>query len=125
MPAPFYIVGPTAVGKSRLAAEVAARRGAEIVGADAFQIYAGFDLLTAKPPLADRRGVPHHLIGTVPTGETYNVARFLEDARRCLAEINQRGNPAIVVGGTGLYVKALTHGLSPSAGGRPVDARRT
>lgn len=113
MSAPFYIVGPTAVGKSRLAVEVAARCGAEIVGADAFQLYAGFDLLTAKPSLADRQRVPHHLIGTVSPSETYNVARYLDDARRSLDEIAGRGKPVIVVGGTGLYVKALTHGLSP------------
>ena len=113
MPAPFFIVGPTAVGKSRLAAEVAARFGAEIIGADAFQIYAGFDLLTAKPSMAERHGVPHHLISTVSLGETYNVARYLEEARQCLAAISERGKPAVVVGGTGLYVKALTHGLSP------------
>ncbi len=112
MPAPFFIVGPTAVGKSRLAVEVAARFDAEILGADAFQIYAGFGLLTAKPSLAQQRGVPHHLIGAVAPTQTYNVARYLEDAQVVLALVAQRGNPAIVVGGTGLYVKALTHGLS-------------
>ena len=113
MSAPFFIVGPTAVGKSSLAVKVAARCGAEIIGADAFQIYDGFDLLTAKPSQEDRRCVPHHLLGTVSPGTTYNVARYLEDAQRCLASVFGRGKPAMVVGGTGLYVKALTHGLSP------------
>ena len=102
----------TAAGKSSLAVEVAARCGAEIVGADAFQVYAGFDLLTAKPPAMERSRVPHHLIGTVPPTETYNVAWYLEDARTCLEAIHRRGKPAVVVGGTGLYIKALTHGLS-------------
>ena len=113
MSAPFFIVGPTAVGKSSLAMQVAARCGAEIIGADAFQVYQGFDLLTAKPGLAERREVPHHLIGTVSPAVTYNVARYLEDAQRCLQATSLRGKPVIVVGGTGLYVKALTHGLSP------------
>ncbi len=113
MSAPFFIVGPTAVGKSSLAMEVAARCGAEIVGADAFQVYDGFDLLTAKPSAAERTRVPHHLIGTVSPVTAYNVARYLADARQCLDSIENRGKPALVVGGTGLYVKALTHGLSP------------
>ncbi len=113
MPTPFFIVGPTGVGKSSLAVKVAARCGAEIVGADAFQVYRGFDLLTAKPTPAERGQVPHHLIGTVSPATTYNVARYLDDAHRCLESIFRRNKPAMVVGGTGLYVKALTHGLSP------------
>ena len=120
MPAPFFMVGPTAVGKSSLAVKVAERCGAQIVGADAYQVYAGFALLTAKPSPEEQRRVPHHLIGTVSPAETYNVARYLEDARRCLASIFERGKPAIVVGGTGLYVKALTHGLSPLPEADPV-----
>ena len=107
------MVGPTAVGKSGLAVEVAARCGAEIVGADAFQVYAGFDLLTAKPSPSEWAKVRHHLIGIIPPGENYNVARYLNDAETCLRLIQGTGKPAIVVGGTGLYLKALTHGLSP------------
>ena len=113
MPAPFFMVGPTAVGKSSLAVEVAARCGAEIVGADAFQVYVGFDLLTGKPSATERARVKHHLIGTTPPTEVYNVARYLNDAETCLRAIFGEGKPVIVVGGTGLYVKALTHGLSP------------
>ncbi len=113
MRAPFFIVGPTAVGKSSLAVKVAAHVDAEIISADALQIYAGFDLLTAKPSLEERRKVPHHLLGTVSPALSYNVARYLEDARRCDEQIISRGKRVIVVGGTGLYVKALTHGLSP------------
>lgn len=113
MPAPFFVVGPTAVGKSGLAVQVAARFGAEIVGADAFQVYRGFDLLTAKPSPAEQARVPHHLVGTVPPAVSYNVARYLEDARRCLESVFRRGKSVLVVGGTGLYIKALTHGLSP------------
>lgn len=113
MRAPFFLVGPTAVGKSRLAVKVAAEVDAEIIGADAFQIYAGFDLLTAKPSREEQCRVPHHLLGTVSPALSYNVARYLEDVRPCQELIFNRGKRVIVVGGTGLYVKALTHGLSP------------
>ncbi len=119
MPSPFYLVGPTGVGKTALAVEIASRCGAEIVGADAFQVYEGLDILSAKPSLEQRRRVRHHLVGVLPLWEEYNVVQYLEDARRCLADIAARGVPAIVVGGSGLYVRALTHGLSPLPPSRP------
>ena len=119
MPSPFFIVGPTAVGKTGIAVAVAERLGAEIVNADAFQIYEGLDRLTAKPSRDELRRVPHHLIGTVSLAETYSVARFAEQAWRCLDDITRRGRPAIVVGGSGMYVKALTHGLSPLPRSQP------
>lgn len=118
-PAPTYLVGPTAVGKSALAVAVAERLGAEIVGADAFQVYAGLDLLTAKPTAEERARVPHHLIGVVPPETSFSVARYLELARPCLADIARRGRRALVVGGTGLYVRALTDGLAPLPPARP------
>lgn len=117
--APVYLVGPTAVGKSALAVAVAERLGAEIVGADAFQVYAGLDLLTAKPSREERARVVHHLIGVVPPEESFSVARYLDLARRCLEDIAGRGCLALVVGGTGLYVRALTDGLSPLPHTRP------
>ena len=107
------------MGKSALAVAVAERLGAEIVGADAFQVYAGLDLLTAKPSPAERARVPHHLIGVVPPAEPFSVARYLEHARACLADIAGRGRLALVVGGTGLYVRALNEGLSPLPPARP------
>ena len=110
---PFCIVGPTGVGKSELAAEVAARAGAEIVGADAFQVYAGLPLLSAKPDPATLARAPHHLIGEVSPKEEYNVARYLAAATNRLGAIAARERQALVVGGSGMYVKALTHGLSP------------
>ena len=109
----FFIVGPTATGKSELAAEVAHEVGAEIVSADAFQIYRGLDLLTAKPDASILATVPHHLIGTMPLSEEMNVEKYRLAASRAIDEINARGRLAIVVGGSGLYVKALTHGLAP------------
>ena len=109
----IFIVGPTSVGKSSLALSLAEKIGGEIVNADAFQIYDGLELLTSKPNAETCRRVPHHLFGCVPLSETYNVARYLAEASACLEVIACRKHPAIVVGGTGLYVKALTHGLAP------------
>jgi tRNA dimethylallyltransferase len=108
----FFIVGPTAVGKSELAAEVAQRTSAEVLSADAFQIYRGLDLLTAKPDSETRAKAPHHLIGTFPLSEEMNAEKF----RFAAEKIMVRGKPIIVVGGTGLYVKALTHGIAELPG---------
>ena len=109
----FFIVGPTATGKSELAADVAREVSAEIVSADAFQIYRGLDLLTAKPDVSTLANAPHHLIGTVPFTEAMNAEKFRRLGLRAIDEINSRGKLAIVVGGSGLYIKALTHGLAP------------
>ena len=109
----FFIVGPTATGKSDLAADVAREADAEIVSADAFQIYRGLDLLAAKPQSPTLAKAPHHLIGAVPLTEEMNVEKFRRLASRTIDEINSRGRLAIVVGGSGLYAKALTHGLDP------------
>jgi tRNA dimethylallyltransferase len=108
-----FIVGPTATGKSELAADVAQEIDAEIVSADAFQIYRGLDLLTAKPGRSTLSKVPHHLIGTVSLSEEMNAEKFRRFATRAIEEINARGKLAIVVGGSGLYTKALIHGLAP------------
>src|SRR2546429_9931214 len=109
----FIIVGPTATGKSELAADVAREVSAEIVSADAFQIYRGLDLLSAKPGLSTLAKAPHHLIGTVPLTEQRNPEKYRREATRAIEEINSRGKLAIVVGGNELYIKALTHGLAP------------
>ena len=108
----FFIVGPTAAGKSDLAADVAHEIGAEIISADAFQVYRGLNLLTAKPDAATLAKAPHHLIGTTPLHEEMNAEKFWRAASRAIDEIYSRGEPAIVVGGSGLYIKALTHGLA-------------
>jgi len=108
----FFIVGPTATGKSELAADVARGTGAEIVSADAFQIYGGLDLLTAKPDAATLAKAPHQLIGAIPLREEMNAEKFRRAASRAINEIHSRGKLAIVVGGSGLYIKALTHGLA-------------
>jgi tRNA dimethylallyltransferase len=108
----FFIVGPTGTGKSEIAADVAREVGAEIVSVDAFQIYRGFDLLTAKPDVSTLAKAAHHLIGTVPVTEGMNAEKYRRAAIRAIEDINSRGQRAIVVGGSGLYVKALTHGLA-------------
>lgn len=108
----FFIAGPTAVGKTDVALAVADACGGEIVGADAFQVYQGLDRLTAKPSAEELSRVPHHLVGTIPLCESFNAGRYLELAHAALAAIRSRGRPAIVVGGTGLYLRALTHGLA-------------
>ena len=101
----FFIVGPTATGKSELAADVAHELGAEIVSADAFQVYRGLDLLTAKPERSTLAKAPHHLIGSAPLTEELNAEEFRRAATSAIEEINSRGKLAIVVGGSGLYIR--------------------
>lgn len=108
----FVIAGPTASGKSEIAVRVAEQCNGEIVGADAFQVYAGLDILTAKPEPELRARVPHHLIGEVPLTESFDVAQFVERARAWIEEIRSRGKRPIVCGGTGLYIRSLMRGLA-------------
>ena len=106
------MLGPTAVGKSELAVALAERIDGEIVGADAYQIYAGFDILSAKPSAELRARVPHHLIGEIPLTEAFDVVQFRGLALARAREIAARGRIPIVCGGAGLYARALTHGLA-------------
>jgi tRNA dimethylallyltransferase len=106
------MAGPTAVGKSEIAAAFAERCGGEIIGADAFQIYQGLDLLTAKPSLELRARVPHHLIGEIPLSQAFDVAQYLALATQRIAEVRARGRLPIIAGGAGLYLRALTRGLA-------------
>src|SRR5207244_3537978 len=108
----FFIVGPTGTGKSKLAADVAQEIGAEIVSADAFQIYDGLDLLTAKPDATSFAKALHAVMGVVPSHEGMSSEEFRRVAARTIDEIHSRSKLAVVVGGSELYVKALTHGLS-------------
>ena len=108
----WIVAGPTAVGKSELAVALAEQCNGEIVGADAFQVYEGLELLTAKPSPALRARVPHHLIGEIPLTESFDVAKYLERAELRLSEIRARGRQPLIVGGAGLYLRALTRGLA-------------
>ncbi|HSS79453.1 MAG TPA: tRNA (adenosine(37)-N6)-dimethylallyltransferase MiaA [Thermoanaerobaculia bacterium] len=117
------IVGPTATGKSALALALAERLGGEIVNADALQVYRGFDIGTAKPRLEERARVPHHLIDILEPHERYSAGEFARRAREAITEIQERGKAPIVVGGSGLYLRALFEGLSPVPPGDP-EVRR-
>jgi tRNA dimethylallyltransferase len=106
------LMGPTATGKSALAIALAQRLGGEIVSVDSAQVYRGMDIGTAKPDAATRAAVAHHLVDVVDPTEAYSAARFRADALAAIAGIRARGHVPIVAGGTMLYFKALTEGLS-------------
>jgi tRNA dimethylallyltransferase len=108
---PFFLVGPTAVGKTALAIELAEQFDAEIVNADAFQVYRGLDVLTAKPDAEAQRRVRHHVLSQISLFETMSAASFRELARAALSDVHSRKKNAIVIGGSGLYLKAITHGF--------------
>ncbi len=118
-PATLYLTGPTASGKSAVALALALQAGGEIVNADAFQLYRGLDILTAKPTSNERAQAPHHLYDALDPGDTCDARRYRDLALPVLHEIAARGAVPIVVGGSGLYVKALTHGLDPLPGADP------
>jgi len=123
----WLIAGPTASGKSGLALALAERTGAEILNADSMQVYRELEVLTARPGPQDLAQAPHHLYGVAAAAEAWSVGRWLRAAQPALQDIAARGRPAIVVGGTGLYFRALTEGLSdipppPSALRDEVDA---
>lgn len=111
-PRPIIVTGPTGVGKSSFAAALAVRLGGEVIGADAFQIYAGLPILTAQPSPELQALVPHHLIGFLDYRESFDVARYLRHAHAAIQDIQSRNRPPIITGGTGLYLKSLTHGLA-------------
>jgi tRNA dimethylallyltransferase len=113
------IMGPTASGKTRLALELAGIFDGEIVSADSMQVYRHMDIGTAKPTKEERREVPHHVIDVVDPDEDYSAARYMHEAREAIKEIDSRGKKIFVVGGTGLYIRALTKGLFKGPAGVP------
>ena len=117
------IAGPTAAGKSALALDLAMRTEAEIVSADSQAVYRHFDIGTAKPEAAALARVPHHLISVVDPLEQFTAARFQALADAAIRDIARRGRRVLVVGGTGLYVRALLHGLSDAPPDPEVRAR--
>lgn len=108
----IVICGATATGKSDIAVEVAQEIGAEIINADSMQLYTGMDIGTAKLSVNERGGIPHHLLDILSVKEDSTVAWYQEIARRTIDEVHQRGNHALIVGGTGLYIKAILDDLN-------------
>jgi len=117
-------MGPTASGKSALALALAERLGGEIVSVDSAQVFRGMDVGTAKPSTAIRARIPHHLIDIVDPTQRYSAAMFARDALACVADIRARAKMPIVAGGTMLYFKALTEGLSVLPHADPVVRRQ-
>jgi tRNA dimethylallyltransferase len=113
------IAGPTASGKTRLGIELSLAAGGEVVNADSQQVYLGLDVGTAKPTAAERAEVPHHLLDLCQPGEGMDAARFCALADAAIAEVAERGRLPVVVGGTGLYLRALLHGVAPAPGRDP------
>lgn len=105
------LLGPTAVGKTRLSLELAEALGAEIISGDSMQVYRGMDIGTAKIPPAEMNGIPHHLIDIHDPQEAYSVAEFQEQGARLIEEISSRGKLPFIVGGTGLYIESLCYGF--------------
>ncbi|WP_293676157.1 tRNA (adenosine(37)-N6)-dimethylallyltransferase MiaA [uncultured Phenylobacterium sp.] len=108
----WLIAGPTASGKSALALRLAEAVGGEVVNADSMQLYAGLGVLSAAPGAAETARAPHHLFGTVDPADGWSTGRWLRAATEALSEIAARGRDAIIVGGTGLYFRAMTVGLA-------------
>ena len=117
------LVGPTASGKTALALELAETVGAEIVSADSRQVYRGMDIGTGKPTTAERATLRHHLLDIVDPPERYHAARFRREALEAIEAIRARGRLPLVVGGTGLYVRALLKGLHPAPPADPALRR--
>ncbi|HEV7671226.1 MAG TPA: tRNA (adenosine(37)-N6)-dimethylallyltransferase MiaA [Thermoanaerobaculia bacterium] len=109
----LIVLGATATGKSALGLALAEALDGEIVNADALQAYRGFDIGTAKPSPADRARIPHHLIDILDPHERWSAGEFARQARVAIAEIEARGRRPILVGGSGLYLRALLEGISP------------
>jgi tRNA dimethylallyltransferase len=119
-PLPLLVVaGPTGVGKTAAAVALAARVPIEVVSADSRQVYRGMDVATGKPTREERAAVRHHLIDILEPDEPFDAARFASAARSAIAEIHARGRLPAVVGGTGLYIRALLRGLDPAVPADP------
>ena len=108
----IVICGATATGKSDIAIEVAKELHAEIINADSMQLYRGMDIGTAKLAVADRGGIPHHLLDVLEVSQDSTVAWYQELARSVISDIHARGKDAVIVGGTGLYIKAILDDLN-------------
>ena len=123
-PRVIVICGPTATGKTAAGIALARVLGGEIISADSMQVYRRMEIGTAKPTAAERAAVEHHLIDVVDPDEPFDAARYAALARAKVLELHRRGAVPIIVGGTGLYIKALLHGLFRSDAGDPAVRQR-
>lgn len=105
------LIGPTAVGKTEVALELAKKIDAEIISCDSMQVYKGIDIATAKPTKKKRQSIPHHLADIISPSQEYNAARFRSAAQRVITDVHKRGKMPLIVAGTGLYLRALLDGL--------------
>lgn len=115
--ATLFLAGPTGSGKSAVAVELAEIMGAEIVSSDAYQVYREIPILTAAPSPEDQARIPHHMISIIPVQMTWDATEHYHRAMQCLKDIHARGKTAIVTGGSGLYFKFLSHGMSEAPPG--------
>ncbi|MFE0556665.1 tRNA (adenosine(37)-N6)-dimethylallyltransferase MiaA [Paenibacillus sp. NPDC058910] len=113
----LVLIGPTAVGKTKMSIEIAKEFGCEIISGDSMQVYRGMDIGTAKISVEEMEGVPHHLIDIHEPDHPYSVAEFQEQSQRLITEITQRGKLPFIVGGTGLYVESVCYGYQFSETG--------
>jgi len=120
----LVLVGPTAAGKTGVSIALAGRLGGEVVSADSMLVYRGMDIGTAKPTPDERRGIPHHMIDIVDPDENYSVALYQRQARACIADIHRRGRLPLLVGGTGLYVRAVIDQYTFTPAGIDPEFRR-
>ena len=113
----IYLTGPTASGKTAVGVALAQRSGAEVIALDSMTLYRGMDIGTAKPTLAERGGIPHHLIDVIDPWEAASVSAYRDWAREAATQVEERGKRPLFVGGTPLYLKALLRGLFEGPGG--------
>ncbi len=111
LPKVIAIVGPTSIGKTAAAIDLAEKYNGEVVTCDSVQVYAQMDIGSAKPTIEERRGIPHHMIDLVPAGGEYNAAQYAVDAAKVIKDILARGKWPIIAGGTGLFLRTLLHGI--------------
>ncbi len=118
-PTTLFLAGPTGSGKSAVAVELAKMLGAEIISTDAYQVYREIPVLTAAPTGEELSAVPHHMIGIIPVSQIWDATEHYHRAMDCLRHVHARGKTAIITGGSGLYFKFLSHGLSQAPPGDP------
>lgn len=120
----LVIAGPTATGKTALSVALAGHLNGEVVSADSMLVYRGMDIGSAKPSMTERQGIPHHMIDVVDPDQNYNVALYQRRARECIADIHRRGKLPLLVGGTGLYIRAVIEHFTFTPAGVDLAFRR-